>query len=117
MKKTVATSALILSSLLVPTTASAFTDNEWAFVADMQSRGIVAHHGEIDTMSQWARPVLNLGYNFCNNVRQHGLLNAKRVLMVNSQTRSSMGEVRQLDSEDIEALATSAQLNLCPDTQ
>lgn len=113
---TAAGSVLAVFALLAPATASAVTDGEARFLDDMASINVEAHHDHVGDNERESRSVLNLGYNFCANVRKYGLDDAKRVILGNSQTRTAMGEGGQLSGSDVDLLASSAQHNLCSDT-
>jgi hypothetical protein len=97
--------------------AHAFTDGEAAYVADMESLGISAHHGHIADNAQESRGVLQSGYAICDHLHSGwALIDVKRNILTNSHTRVAMGESGQLTADDIDAQIASARRNLCPDT-
>lgn len=109
--------ALVTGAAALAAPAQASPLQEDAFVARMGELNIGANHGHIQDNAVEDRKVLGLGYQICNSL--HGgiaPLDEMRNLMVNSMTRSGMGQGAQLDRTQIEGLVGAAQQFLCPDT-
>lgn len=95
--------------------APASADDQ-GFLNAMAELGISSHHGHVGDNVREDRSNLISGQNICRNLHNgYSVLDAQRMLLVNSHTRRAMDE-NPIRPDQVYGMVAAAQRFLCPDT-